>query len=129
MTRSNAAIHRGSCHCGAIRFEARGELVDLEVCNCSYCARVGYVHWYVRPEAFRLLDPGAALATYQFGTHTSRNYFCPRCGISPYRRARSDPDLIDINVRCLEGVDVDSFPVVRFDGRNWEEAMGRRGGR
>jgi hypothetical protein len=77
----------------------------------------------VRPEQFRLLTPEAAYATYQFGTRTSRNHFCRTCGISPFRRPRSDPEKIDVNVRCLEGVDAEALPVRRFDGRHWEQAM------
>jgi hypothetical protein len=45
---------------------------------------------------------------------------------------RSDPDKIDVNVRCLEGVDLAKFRIKTFDGRNWEAALrdrhrGRRG--
>jgi hypothetical protein len=118
--------YRGSCHCGALRFEAEGELAGLEVCNCSLCTRNGYVHWYVAPERFRLLSGESAFETYQFGTRTSQNHFCRTCGISPFRRARSDPDKVDVNVRCLEGVELDTLEVARFDGRNWEQAMERR---
>lgn len=117
-------IQRGSCHCGAVRFEAEGELQGLEVCNCSYCARAGFVHWYVAPERFRVLAGEDTLVDYQFGTHTSHNLFCPTCGVTPFRRARSDPHQIDVNVRCLEGVDADALPTRPFDGRNWEQ--GRR---
>ena len=96
-------IQRGSCHCGAVRFEAEGELQGLEVCNCSYCTRAGFVHWYVAPEHFRVLAGEDTLVDYQFGTHTSHNLFCPTCGVTPFRRARSDPHQIDVNVRCLDG--------------------------
>ena len=118
--------YHGSCHCGAIAYEVSGELLEVEYCNCSLCARLGYLHWYVAPEYFRLTTPRDELETYQFGTRTSENHFCRRCGISPYRRARSDPHLVDINVRCLEGVDIDTLPVVQFDGQNWEEAFASR---
>ncbi|MGB6938957.1 MAG: hypothetical protein WBE14_20190 [Xanthobacteraceae bacterium] len=39
---------------------------------------------------------------------------------------RSDPDKIDVNVRCLDGVDVAALDIKRFDGQNWEEAMTER---
>ena len=118
--------HRGGCHCGRVRFEVEGELEGLEVCNCSYCARAGYLHWYVAPERFHLRGGSDDLRSYQFGTFSSRNHFCGVCGISPFRRPRSDPDRVDVNVRCLEGVDADALPFRRFDGRNWEEAMRAR---
>lgn len=117
---------RGSCHCGRIRFEADGELGGLSVCNCSICRRTGYLHWTVPPERFRLLAGADAYATYEFGTRVAKHHFCRSCGISPFRIARSDPDQIDVNARCLEGVEFDTLPVARFDGRNWEVAFARR---
>lgn len=36
---------------------------------------------------------------------------------------RSPPDCVDVNVRCLDGVDLGALPVRRFDGRNWEASV------
>jgi hypothetical protein len=33
--------HQGSCHCGAIKFEAEGEIASAMACNCSMCQRRG----------------------------------------------------------------------------------------
>ncbi|HXV36943.1 MAG TPA: GFA family protein [Myxococcota bacterium] len=121
------AIYRGSCHCGAIRFEVEGEIDDVSVCNCSICTRTAYLHWEVEPAQFRLLTGEEAIRNYQFGTMTSKNYFCGHCGISAFRRSRSDPDKVDVNLRCVEGIDVESIRVQKFDGRNWESTMDRRG--
>jgi hypothetical protein len=104
-----------------------GELADLEVCNCSICTRTAYIHWAVAPERFRLLTPWSAIETYEFGTRTAKHHFCRTCGISAFRVSRSDPHDITVNVRCLEGVDLASLPVRRFDGLRWEEEMARRG--
>lgn len=119
------AVQRGRCHCGAVRFEVDGEPEGLEVCNCSYCGRTGFVHWYVEPERFRLLAGGDVLEAYTWGTGTSRNRFCRTCGIAPFRTPRSDPDKVAVNVRCLEGVEADALPTTLFDGRRWEEAHRR----
>ena len=115
--------YSGSCHCGAIRFEVDGELGDLSVCNCSICSRTAFVHWHVRPEDFRLLTPEDAIATYEFGTRTAKNHFCRTCGIHPFYTPRSDPDKIDVNVRCLSGVDYNKVEWRDFDGQNWEVAI------
>ncbi|MEQ1568721.1 MAG: GFA family protein [Myxococcota bacterium] len=115
--------HRGSCHCGAVTFEADGELEHVVVCNCSWCGRTGFVHWNVDPAHFRLLTGQGALRDYQFGTRTSHNTFCGVCGVSPFRRPRSDPHLVDVNVRCLDGVDPGALPLQSFDGLHWEAAI------
>ena len=129
-TTSDYARHvptqRGSCHCGRIRFEADAELANLSVCNCSICQRTGYLHWTIPPEKFRLLAGAEDIVTYEFGTRVAKHHFCRVCGISPFRRARSDPDKVDVNARCLEGVDVMALPATLFDGRDWEAAFARR---
>jgi len=117
--------YQGGCHCGEIRFEVTGEIVDLDVCNCSICSMTAYIHWHVEPECFSLQTSPSPIRNYKFGTMTSDNQFCETCGISPFRRSRSAPELIDINVRCLDGVDATVLPVSHFDGQNWEEEMRR----
>jgi hypothetical protein len=118
--------YTGGCHCGEIRFAVTGKLEDLAECNCSICRRTGFIHWEVEPEHFSLIGDEAAIETYQFGTMTSRNHFCRRCGISPFRRSRTGPDMIDVNVRCLDDVQLEGLQIEPFDGVNWEETMGHR---
>jgi len=118
--------YHGSCHCGAIEIEVEGTLDDVVDCNCSYCTRSGYLHWNIAPDQFRILRGAAAYRTYTFGTGTSQNHFCTTCGISPFRVPRSDPHLIDINVRCLQGIDVTKLKIQGFDGANWEAAIKTR---
>ncbi len=60
--------YRGSCHCGAIRFSVSGSIDELVECNCSICAKTGYLHWEVDPAQFTLETPEQAIANYQFGT-------------------------------------------------------------
>jgi len=116
-------IMRGSCHCGAVAFEVTGTIGTIDECNCSICAKKGYLHWIVPRESFRLLTPETDLATYCFNTGVAKHHFCPRCGVAPFYVPRSDPDKIDVNARCLDGIDPHALPVRRFDGRNWETAF------
>lgn len=118
--------YRGGCHCGAVRYEAYGELTRAELCNCSICTKTGYLHWYVDPQAFRLQSGAADITTYQFGTRTAKHHFCCHCGVVSFRRARSDPNKFDINVRCLDGVNIDALEIVSFDGENWEASIAKR---
>lgn len=103
-------------------FEVDGAIERVLVCNCSICTKKGYLHWVVPREAFRLLTPEEALATYRFNTMQAKHHFCPVCGVAPFYIARSDPDKIDINVRCVEGVDLGALPIEPFDGQDWETA-------
>jgi hypothetical protein len=113
----------GSCHCGRVRFRVTGDLATVEDCNCSMCTRKGFLHLIVPPGRFELLSGGDALTTYGFNTGTAQHTFCRHCGLHPFYVPRSDPDKIDVNVRCLEGVDMAALRPRPFDGQNWETAM------
>lgn len=116
--------YEGNCHCGRVRFRVRAELSKATDCNCSMCRRKGFLHLIVPPEQFELLDGREELTTYSFNTGVAKHTFCRHCGIHPFYVPRSDPDKIDVNVRCLEGVDLSRLTIEPFDGQHWEEAMG-----
>jgi hypothetical protein len=113
----------GSCHCGRVRFRVRTDLQVVTDCNCSMCSRKGFLHLVVAPDAFELVSGSDALATYQFNTKTAKHTFCGFCGVHPFYVPRSHPDQIDVNARCLEGVDLGALRIEPFDGRNWEASV------
>ena len=113
---------QGGCHCGAVRFEVTADIVQVTDCNCSVCTKKGFLHLIVAPEKFRLLTGADALVTYRFNTGTARHTFCGTCGIHAFYTPRSHPDQVDVNVRCIEGVDLAGLKLVPFDGQNWEAA-------
>jgi hypothetical protein len=115
--------YEGGCHCGRVRFRVTADLSGVADCNCSVCAKKGFLHLIVAPGQFELLSGEDALSTYQFNTGTAKHTFCRHCGIHPFYVPRSDPDKIDINVRCLDDIDLTAITVLPFDGRNWEDAM------
>lgn len=117
--------YEGSCHCGRVRFRVTADLTGITDCNCSICTKKGFLHLIVPPEQFELLSGAEALETYRFNTGTAKHQFCRHCGIHPFYVPRSDPDKIDVNLRCLDGVDLAGIEVHRFDGRNWEQAIER----
>jgi hypothetical protein len=115
-------IHRGGCHCGRVRFEVEAP-ADLTVsqCNCSICAKSGYLGLTVPPERFRLLQGTDCLSTYIFNTGTAKHLFCAHCGIKSFYVPRSHPDGFNVNARCLDPGTVTSMTVRTFDGQNWEQ--------
>jgi hypothetical protein len=118
--------YEGGCHCGAVRFRVQGDLGDVTECNCSICTMKGILHLMVPRAQFELLSGEDAITTYQFGTNVAKHTFCRHCGIHSFYVPRSDPDKIDVNVRCLDGVDPATLNLDRFDGRDWERAMAAR---
>jgi hypothetical protein len=116
----------GGCHCGRVRFRVTADLSRVTECNCSICSKKGFLHLIVAPERFELLSGADALTTYRFNTGTASHTFCATCGIHAFYVPRSDPDKIDVNVRCLDGIDLSALNTHAFDGQHWEEAMAQR---
>jgi hypothetical protein len=116
-------LYTGACHCGLVRFTARAELSRLTSCNCSMCRRTGYIHLIIEPSEFELLTGADALVSYRFNTGVAEHKFCRRCGIHPFYTPRSDPDKVDVNVRCLDAVDLSKLELLPFDGSDWERAI------
>ena len=97
---------------------------DLELldCNCSLCARSGFLHLIATREQFRLLSGADDLVEYTFGTYTAKHRFCRYCGVKSFYVPRSHPDGFSVNARCLDSSTIKSMTVRPYDGRNWETA-------
>ena len=116
----------GGCHCGRVRFRVSADLDRVTECNCSVCAKKWFLHLIVTPDRFELLSGRDDLSTYRFNTGVAQHHFCRYCGIHAFYVPRSDPDKIDVNVRCLAGVDVTRLVIQQFDGQHWKAAMAAR---
>lgn len=114
------SMHRGSCHCGKVRFEVEGEIDGALACNCSICQRKGSLLWFVPRDRLRVTQGEDALATYTFNRHVIRHRFCPVCGMHPFGEG-TDPKgqaTAAINIRCLEDIALEAVPVHHYDGRS-----------
>ena len=112
--------YRGSCHCGAIKFEVLApRQLDLDRCNCSICTKSGYLHLIVPLSRFTLLSGHEHITSYRFGSQVAEHTFCKTCGVKPFYTPRSNPDGVDINVHCLDPLPTD-ITITEFDGLNWE---------
>ncbi len=125
MTKSQESlIYSGGCHCGAVRFRVIVDRFVVVNCNCSICQKKGFLHLIVPPEKFTLLQGKDVLSTYMFNTKIAQHTFCSVCGIHSFYRPRSHPQMIDVNLRCLDdNIDniIDKFTIRPFDGQNWED--------
>jgi hypothetical protein len=113
-------VYEGGCHCGAVRFRVRLHNNHALACNCSICAKKGFVNVIVAADDFELLSGEDALASYRFNTKAAEHRFCKTCGIHPFSRPRSHPGSYDVNGNCLDA-GTDFLEIDPFDGQNWEE--------
>lgn len=107
---------KGSCHCGAVRFELRGEISELTTCDCSLCVKKNAVMAKVHESALTITAGEDVLSLYQWNTRRAKHYFCSRCGIYTFHRKRAAPDHYGVNVFCLDGFDPTSIPVRATEG-------------
>jgi hypothetical protein len=117
--------YQGSCHCGAVRYEADLDLSDGTVkCNCSICMKERSWLAALKPEAFRLLAGQSELTEYQFGSKRIHHLFCRRCGVRSFgwgQGAEPSDTFYVVNVNCLDDVeeyDLLHAPVVYVNGRH-----------
>jgi hypothetical protein len=104
-------MYKGSCHCGAVKFQIEAAITELTMCDCSLCSRRNALMTMVPEAALTILEGESMLTLYQWNTRRAKHYFCSRCGIYTFHRKRSLPDHFGINVFCLEGFDPKSVPM------------------
>jgi len=115
-----ARTYTGGCHCGEVRFEVTADISSVVACNCSLCQKRGALWVFVAPESFALRAGLENLKDYQFGKKTIHHLFCPECGVGAFSRGTSPQgtEMIAVNVRCLDDVNLGSLRPVPFDGRS-----------
>lgn len=123
--------YAGSCHCGAIRYEADIDLAaGTGKCNCTFCTKTRSWKAFVKPSAFRLLAGSQQAKGYHKHPDATLKYFCVDCGVRTHELGSADymgGDFVGIFLATLDDVDPQDLiaaPVRYSDGlnNNWQSA-------
>jgi len=96
-------MFKGSCCCGAVRFEIDEKPKMVGACHCSRCRKVGGTPFaLVETRHFRLLAGRDEISVYQPepGFKYARS-FCGRCGTS-LGEMLADVEMFPIPVDCFD---------------------------
>ena len=99
-------VLRGSCLCGAVRFEVTGEPQRFYHCHCSRCRKAtGTGHasnLFLQPGSLRWLDGEALVRCFKVPeAKRFTNCFCSTCGSRVPRQVK-DTDMVIIPAGSLD---------------------------
>ena len=119
--------HHGSCHCGAVAFEAK---IDFEKgttrCNCTICTKSRFWFAIVPPEDFKLEKGEDQLSDYAWippgNTESHLRYrFCRICGVRTHAEGNGAL-FYAVAIGTLDGIEQDTDQLSRTlkynDGRH-----------
>ncbi len=120
---------RGSCDCGAVRWQFEGHPDGATACNCTLCRRYG-VLWAYDYEG-EAIEVSGETQPYVRGKKWIAFHFCPVCGCVAFWRAQQEDQegrrRIAVNLRLAEPEVVAQLPIDHFDGLDKFEGLPRDG--
>lgn len=108
----------GSCHCGAVRFEAAHLPSELRDCNCSLCRRLGARWAYYKLDEVTM---SGATEAYIQGDKTLETHRCVTCGCAMFWlplpvRDEAHYDRMGVNTRMCDPKALSGIRVRLLDG-------------
>jgi hypothetical protein len=117
-------MHTGSCLCGTVHYEVRGEPGAISVCHCTRCRKSNGSAFNavaaVGTRDFHLLSGRDALKEYTSSPGVHR-VFCGVCGSPLYSRRDVQPELLRLRLGTLD-TKIGTKPVVHIfvaDKADW----------
>ena len=111
-----ASTHQGSCLCGGIRYQVKGELGPVAWCHCNKCRKgngTAFLTVSSINESDFALQTGANLLTeYETSPGVTRN-FCSRCGSPIFGKRTTMPGILRLRLGTLD-TPVDGRPALHI---------------
>ncbi len=118
MSKIENKIRHGGCHCGAVRYSAKGTPVVVAHCHCDDCQRLsGAGHSTGAMFAASDVQLTGQYSEYSLeadnGNRVTKG-FCPGCGSQIFGRNSGSPDYITISLGTFDDASAFTPQVVVF---------------
>ncbi len=113
MNEADKTPYRGSCLCGAVKYEVKKIEPHMAHCHCSMCRKFHGAAFATfgeaRKENFRWLQGEELLSAYKASNGTIRT-FCSKCGSSmTFKASGGDDNLVEFALGTLD-TDIEHRP-------------------
>ena len=96
---------RGSCLCGGVEFEVRGEFTPRSFCHCTSCKRisggVGTANARARSDEINVVKGRELLTTYQ-PSEGSAKTFCSVCGSNLFGGGWPEREYVSVRLPAID---------------------------
>lgn len=96
----------GSCLCGKVTYELRGDPQVMYYCHCGMCRKATgssfATNMLARAEDFAIVTGRSCLKAYESSPNEYR-HFCSECGSPIYGEAAGRPGIVSIRCGTLDG--------------------------
>ncbi len=111
-------ITRGSCLCGNVKYEAKGELRPIALCHCTQCRKAsGHYTAATAAPNDRLTITGNSLQWYHSSDYAERG-FCSICGSSLFFRP------FEKNRTAIFAGSIDGPTGLKLEAQIWTDSKG-----
>ena len=101
-------VRTGSCNCGAIRIEARGQPLRIGLCHCTTCRKESGAP-FTANAIWRVNDVTIQGHTASWKDWTDARHFCPSCGSALFGVSDGTGE-IEIRLGAFDDVPTDLAP-------------------
>jgi hypothetical protein len=107
---------RGSCHCGAVRFELAKTPKWVTACNCSVCRRLCALWAYGNASEIRFVRQPDATFGYVWGDRSLAFHHCRICGCTTHWEGLRHSRRMAVNCRLADPEVTARLRIRHFDG-------------
>ena len=113
--------YEGGCHCGKVRYRATADISMVMECNCSHCAKKGFLLAFTPIDNFEITSGEDGLTAYKFNKGMIEHLFCETCGVQAFARGSDGKGnkMAALNVRCIDDVDLSELEIKPVDGKSF----------